>query len=206
MQSSQSISTMLGHSSLTRTTNRPLIQKPHNTTPAKWENVHDTIFLTTQALMSECSFPSPEAPFLSWQSALPSIACIRRRSHAKNKSTNAERHPNCVECKPKHIICKQQATSKTEKKTTEAGALGFCPCSTPHDYKPSSVLALRASPNLRSHPFIRSSLHPATRWALFTQQRNPDTGSGHSVSTHRWSTLKLVGLHCIHLSVHTCVF
>ncbi len=42
MQSCQSISTVLGHSSLTRTTNRPLIQKPHNITPAKWENVHDT--------------------------------------------------------------------------------------------------------------------------------------------------------------------
>jgi hypothetical protein len=36
------IFTILGHSSLTRTTNRPLIQKPHNTTPANWANIHDT--------------------------------------------------------------------------------------------------------------------------------------------------------------------
>jgi len=101
-----------------------------------------------------------------------------------------------------------QTTSniKNRKKNNRSGSI--VACSTPHDYKPSSVLALSASPNLRSHlrshPFIRSSLHQATRWALFTQQRNPDTGSGHSVSTHWWSTLKtcrapLYTLKCAHM-------
>jgi hypothetical protein len=80
----------------------------------------------------------------------------------------------------KHVICKQQATSKTEKKTTEAGALWLAPRLMTTNrlpfwhFLPVQICAVIHS---LGHLFIQPPGEPS-------QQRNPDTGSRHSVSTH----------------------
>jgi len=67
------------------------------------------------------------------------------------------------------------ANNKQHQKQEGNRSGSIAACSTPHDYKPSSILALSASPNLHSHPSIRLSLHPATRRVLFTQQKKTRT-------------------------------
>ncbi len=126
---------MLGHSSLTRTTNRPLIQKQHNTTPANWANILDTLSAVFRFWSRNLASHLEKLPsFLDSPHFFPSHTS-KKRCEEQVDQRRASSKLWRMEAKIHNV----QTTNNIKNRTkAEAGALRLY--SAPHGYKRSFSL------------------------------------------------------------------
>jgi len=152
---------MLGHSSLTRTTNRPLIQKPHNTTPASWANIHDTYSPVLRFWSRNLASHLKKLPSCYLDS--PHFFPLHTSKKLREEQVDQRPAPSKLWRMQDKIHNVQTTNNIKNRKKAEAGALLLL---LPRLMVTNRllVLALSVSPNLHNHP--------TTRWTLFTQQKS----------------------------------